>query len=87
MFYLDHQLDDLRQDDSCVSLSFSNGKTVQAKVLIGCDGNQSVVREKILEDGPPQYAGQGVWRGYVQIQDWPYTDQYVTRAQSIWQTK
>ena len=38
--------------------------TLTASLAVGCDGNQSSVREAATGDGsPPHYAGLGVWRG------------------------
>lgn len=35
---------------------------VEAKLLVGADGNQSAVREKLLGDGPPHFMGMAAWR-------------------------
>ena len=32
--------------------------SVEAAVVVGCDGSQSLVREQLLGDGPPKYLGE-----------------------------
>ena len=46
----------------CLQVFFSNGvPPVRARVLLGCDGNRSAVREECLGDGPPEYGGKVGW--------------------------
>ncbi|GMH38809.1 hypothetical protein BSKO_06707 [Bryopsis sp. KO-2023] len=54
-------------------------ETVTAKIVIGADGNQSVVREFVLEDGPPQFLNTVVWRGQAdRPSDWSHDNNLLT---------
>lgn len=61
--YLDHKLEELREEGEGFSLSFSNGKTVQSTCLLGADGIHSQVRESLFEGTEIRDAGQICWRG------------------------
>jgi len=65
---LGHCFESLEQDGQRVRVTCLDGATgervtVSSAVAVGCDGNQSAVRAALLGDGPPHYAGLGVWRG------------------------
>ena len=65
---LGHCFESLEQDGERVRVTCLDGATgervtVSSAVAVGCDGNQSAVRAALLGDGPPHYAGLGVWRG------------------------
>jgi salicylate hydroxylase len=55
-----------QQNDQGVEVDFEDGKKVQANLLIGADGINSVVRQLLMKDGSPRYAGRLSWRGLVQ---------------------
>lgn len=42
--------------------TYQDGAEVQAKVLIGADGYFSGVRAQMLNDGPPEFTGNVMWR-------------------------
>ncbi len=48
----------------CLSIccAWQDGDKVQAKVLIGADGYFSGVRAQMLDDGPPEFTGNVMWR-------------------------
>ncbi|KAL4447957.1 hypothetical protein ABPG75_005176 [Micractinium tetrahymenae] len=51
---------------------------LQASLLIGCDGEQSAVREQLVGDGPPQFLGRAVWRAVrPRPADWPVEKGFV----------
>ncbi len=50
------------QNDNNVEVSFDDRNTVQADLLIGSDGINSVVRQQLMGDVPPRYAGRMSWR-------------------------
>lgn len=54
------------QQNNSVTAYFKDGKTVQANLLIGADGINSVVRQGVIGDGAPTYAGRMSWRAIVQ---------------------
>jgi salicylate hydroxylase len=63
--HLDHRCISFEQNDQRVQVSFQGGKTVQADVLIGADGLNSVVRQTLIGDGEPNYAGRMSWRAVI----------------------
>ena len=53
---------DFHQDEDGVVARFSNGERRQADLLVGADGLRSSVRQQVLPDVTPQYAGYSAWR-------------------------
>ena len=62
------------QDKGGVVARFSGGREERCELLIGADGLHSVVREHLLDDGPPLYAGYVAWRGVAELGDEPSPD-------------
>jgi 2-polyprenyl-6-methoxyphenol hydroxylase-like FAD-dependent oxidoreductase len=60
---LDHELVAMRADEGGVDAAFRDGDVVRADIAVGADGIRSTVRAYILDDGPPVYRGQAIWRG------------------------
>ena len=56
------------QTEGYVRASFASGREERADLLIGADGLNSTVRERLLGDGPPRYAGYTAWRAVVRPQ-------------------
>lgn len=63
------KLASLNYTGSEYELTFEDGSTATATVVIGCDGIKSVVREHLGITDSPIYSGQVVYRGYVQYSD------------------
>tara|TARA_E500000318_G_scaffold76774_1_gene71457 strand:- start:1321 stop:2475 length:1155 start_codon:yes stop_codon:yes gene_type:complete len=59
--HFDHGLSDLQERADDVLLSFANGKQVSARLVIGADGINSVIREKLLGPEKPKFSG---WVGH-----------------------
>ncbi|HET6605468.1 MAG TPA: FAD-dependent monooxygenase [Rhodopila sp.] len=60
---LNHKLAGLEHNpDNSVRLSFANGDTAEADVVIGADGVHSVVREFMLGAEQPRYTGRVAYR-------------------------
>lgn len=55
----------LSQDDASVSAVFTDGSVETADVLTAADGVRSIVRQSLLPQARPQYAGYIAWRGLV----------------------
>jgi 2-polyprenyl-6-methoxyphenol hydroxylase-like FAD-dependent oxidoreductase len=73
---LGHSLQSVDVAPGGVTLQFQGKPEVQAKLVIGADGNQSVVRQAVLGDGPPHFSNKAVWRGQTTVPAaWPYHDQ------------
>ncbi|WP_138469197.1 FAD-dependent monooxygenase [Poseidonocella sp. HB161398] len=56
-----HRLTDIQERDNDVLLSFDNGKQVAAKLVVGADGINSMIREKLLGAEKPRFSG---WVGH-----------------------
>ena len=69
--HLDHRLTALEEGQSGVTLTFANGVTRQADIVIGADGVHSVIRRALYGDDNPTYTGQSVWRALLKGRDVP----------------
>ena len=67
---LGREFDSYTCEDDRVVLKFLDGgggvETVQARIVIGADGNMSRLRAALFEDEePPKYAGSAIWRMFL----------------------
>jgi len=65
-YHLLHDVVEVLVDSSSASATFSNGRTVNADLLIGADGLASRVRGQNAPEVQPLYAGYVGWRGIVE---------------------
>jgi salicylate hydroxylase len=56
---------DVVDHGSRVEITFSNGDTATADLVIGCDGIHSVVRDMLFEPEPPYFTNQVAYRSLV----------------------
>jgi 2-polyprenyl-6-methoxyphenol hydroxylase-like FAD-dependent oxidoreductase len=63
----------LETDDNAATTIFADGTRVSADLLIGADGFRSTVRNQILPEVKPAYAGYIAWRALVPQGDIPAT--------------
>ncbi|MGV3526874.1 MAG: FAD-dependent monooxygenase [Candidatus Sericytochromatia bacterium] len=68
------------QDDG-LSLTFANGASARADLLVGADGLKSAVRRQHWGDLPLRYSGQVCWRGLLKLSLPP---PYDTGSFEIW---
>src|SRR5262249_43915199 len=66
-------LESLETDDNAATAIFSDGTRISADLLIGADGFRSTVRNQILPEVKPAYAGYVAWRALVPQGDIPAT--------------
>lgn len=64
--HFDHGLTDLQDRDDHVLLTFSNGRQIAAGLVIGADGINSMIREKLLGVEKPRFSG---WIGHRALVD------------------
>ena len=62
-YHLGWEFERVEQDGRGVRVCFSEGRTEQADLLIGCDGVRSSVRGQLAPQVQPIYAGYYIWRG------------------------
>jgi 2-polyprenyl-6-methoxyphenol hydroxylase-like FAD-dependent oxidoreductase len=56
-----------REEPGSVVARLSDGTEVAGDLLVGADGLRSTVREQLLNDGEPRYAGYTSWRGVCEV--------------------
>ena len=69
--HLGHRLTRLEERDDSVGLTFANGATVQADIVIGADGVRSATRGALYGEDHPTYTGQMAWRALLKGGDVP----------------
>lgn len=67
---LGHRLRDVSPDGDETVLTFEDGSTHRADLVVGADGIHSVVRERLVHDSPV-FSGLGVFRGLVPVDRLP----------------
>ncbi len=71
VYRLDMSLQRIEQDADGVTAVFANGARVRGDLLIGADGIRSTVREQMLPQAQPVYAGYVGWRVMLDEKDIP----------------
>ena len=66
IIHLQHRCVGFEQEEGGVKVEFEHGTTVQSDLLIGADGINSVIRQRLIGDGSPTYAGRMSWRAVIQ---------------------
>lgn len=65
MVRLGHKLERITDHGDRATLTFANGATAEADLVIGADGIKSTVREQLFSDKPPVFAGEHAYRAVV----------------------
>jgi 2-polyprenyl-6-methoxyphenol hydroxylase-like FAD-dependent oxidoreductase len=60
---LDHDCIGVEQDDTGVTVRFSNRDSVRADLVVACDGINSAIRKQFYPDDKVAFAGINTWRG------------------------
>ena len=69
--HLDHRLTEIRDLGGAAGLSFANGRTIEADLVVGADGVRSVVRRFITGGDDTVYSGTSAFRGIVPVAKLP----------------
>lgn len=73
-----HSCEDVQLKADGARVTFTNGKVVDAAVLVGADGVHSVVRERLHKTAKPRYSGNVFWRGMVPIESVPERERSIS---------
>ncbi|MCI9869489.1 FAD-dependent monooxygenase [Arthrobacter humicola] len=69
MVHLGHKLETIEDKGSRSVLTFTNGKTVEADLVVGADGIKSVVREQLFSGKAPVFSGEHAYRAVISADD------------------
>ena len=69
MVHLGCKLEAVRDDGDHATLSFANGESVTADLVIGADGIRSVVRQRMFGDKGPVFSGEHAYRAVISADD------------------
>jgi salicylate hydroxylase len=76
-----HRCIDFEQNAVVARLTFANGKTADADVVIAADGIQSTLQKYVVEPSTPEYSGSRAYRGLIANEKLP---QWRKQAHQIW---
>lgn len=65
MVKLDHRLTGITDNGTSATVSFANGVTVTADLVVGADGIRSQVRQHLFSTKPPVFAGEHAYRAVI----------------------
>ncbi|MBH0120968.1 FAD-dependent monooxygenase [Rhodococcus sp. CX] len=69
MVKLGHKLETIEDRGDKAALTFTNGTTVEADLVVGADGIKSVVRRQLFSDQEPVFSGERAYRAVIDIAD------------------
>jgi len=69
MVKLGHKLETIEDRGDKAALTFTNGTTVEADLVVGADGIKSVVRQQLFSDQEPVFSGERAYRAVIDIAD------------------
>ncbi|MGW1709650.1 FAD-dependent monooxygenase [Streptomyces sp. NPDC002206] len=69
MVHLGHKLETIRKKGDGSVLTFANGETVEADLVVGADGIKSVVRRQLFSDKGPVFSGEHAYRAVISADD------------------
>ncbi|RKR30250.1 FAD-dependent oxidoreductase [Arthrobacter oryzae] len=69
MVQLGHRLESIEDRGSRSVLTFANGESVEADLVVGADGIKSAVREQLFSDKGPVFSGEHAYRVVISADD------------------
>lgn len=66
---------DFQEKEEGITVSFSDGSSIEASLVIAADGIHSMFREKLIANSTPRYAGYTCWRGVVKTMNQQFNQQ------------
>ncbi|MFD7529764.1 FAD-dependent monooxygenase [Streptomyces sp. NPDC059849] len=65
MVHLGHKLETVQDEGDHSLLTFADGKTVEADLVVGADGIKSVVRHQLFSEKGPVFSGEHAYRAVI----------------------
>ncbi|QYC44166.1 6-hydroxynicotinate 3-monooxygenase precursor [Nonomuraea coxensis DSM 45129] len=69
MVHLGHKLESVEDEGDRARLTFANGRSVTADLVVGADGIKSVVRAQLFGDNQPVFSGEHAYRAVISVDD------------------
>lgn len=69
MVQLDHKLEKIEDKGDRSVLTFANGRTVEADLVVGADGIRSTVRKQLFSGKEPVFSGEHAYRAVISMDD------------------
>ncbi|MEU0615213.1 FAD-dependent monooxygenase [Streptomyces albogriseolus] len=69
MVHLGHKLETIEDRGDSAALTFANGATAEADLVVGADGIRSVVRHQLFSQKAPVFAGEHAYRTVISVDD------------------
>ncbi|MGI5274295.1 FAD-dependent monooxygenase [Nonomuraea sp. CA-218870] len=69
MVHLGHKLETIEDEGDRATLTFANGESVTADLVVGADGIKSVVRAQLFGDNQPVFSGEHAYRVVIPVED------------------
>ncbi|WP_420036176.1 FAD-dependent oxidoreductase [Streptomyces sp. cg28] len=69
MVHLGHRLESIEDKGERSVLTFADGTTVEADLVVGADGIKSVVRRELFSDKEPVFSGEHAYRAVISVDD------------------
>jgi salicylate hydroxylase len=69
MVRLGHKLESIEDRGATSILTFANGVTAEADLVIGADGIKSVVRQQLFSEKGPVFSGEHAYRAVISLDD------------------
>ncbi|MFE9309228.1 FAD-dependent oxidoreductase [Streptomyces sp. NPDC088353] len=69
MVHLGHKLQTVEDKGDSAVLTFADGRTVEADLVVGADGIKSVVRRQLFSDENPVFSGEHAYRAVIPVDD------------------
>ncbi|MEU0768856.1 FAD-dependent oxidoreductase [Streptomyces albogriseolus] len=69
MVHLGHKLETIEDRGDSATLTFANGATAEADLVVGADGIRSVVRHQLFSQKAPVFAGEHAYRTVISVDD------------------
>ncbi|WPP28033.1 NAD(P)/FAD-dependent oxidoreductase [Streptomyces sp. CL7] len=69
MVHLGHKLETIEDRGDCAALTFADGATAEADLVVGADGIRSVVRHQLFSQKVPVFAGEHAYRTVISVDD------------------